>query len=146
MADWPRPVTAMTQILISQLDFLQWFSGLAWLLLFVVVRAGGWSRTHWLNSKLVQVALIVMAGGLGLGALAVPSTVNPVLGVAVWTWLMAGQGLALTVLIFFVWWISPHRKAATLWLLILFGGLMLAGWCATQWNEHVNLYFSCQPF
>ena len=126
----------MTQILISQLDFLQWFSGLAWLLLFVVVRAGGWSRSHWLNSKLVQGALIVMAGGLGLGALTVPSTVNPVLGVAVWTWLMAGQGLALTVLIFFVWWISPHRKVATLWLLILFGGLMLAGWCATQWNEH----------
>jgi len=125
----------MTQILISQQDFLQWFCGLVWLVLFVVIRAGGWSRTHWLNSRLFQVTLIILAIFLGLEALTVSNTVNPVFGVAEWTWLMAGQGAALTGLIFLVWWISPHRKRATLWLLILVGGLMLAGWSATQWIE-----------
>ena len=134
----------MTQSIIIQLDFLQWFCGLVWFLLFVVVRAGGWPRTHWLNSYLIRAIMLILAVFLVGEALMLPSTVSPVFGLAGWAWLMAGQSVALTSLVLLAWWYSPRRrekyvavvlKDTTLWLLVLSGVILLAGWIMTQRDE-----------
>jgi hypothetical protein len=136
----------LSQFIINQLDFLQLFCGLSWFLLFVVTRAGGWSPAHWLNSHGFRTEMILLAIFHGWEALMLPSTVIPVFGTKAWAWFMAGQSVALTGLVLMVWWISPRRreehaaaavlKDATLWLLILFSALVLAGLGATQWQQH----------
>ena len=138
-------MTALTQIFVNQLDFLQLFCGLAWLLLLVVVRAGGWCRAHWLNTNGFRATVILLAGFHGWEAFTLPDTVIPVFGVEAWAWIMAVESVTLTGLVFRVWWIAPRPQALrpagamltdpSFRLLILFVALVVAGWGATQWQQ-----------
>ncbi len=136
----------MTQIIINQLDYLQLFCGLNWLLLIVVIRAGNWGQRHWLNSKVFAIVIGLIIIFHGWEALTISNVSDPLMGVSAWAWLMVSQSMGLIFLVIGAWWFSPRcrtarmaggmRKDATLWLIIFFSVLMLTGLGATKWHEH----------
>jgi len=138
----------VTQILINQLDFLQFFSGMAWLLLLVIARNGRWPPPHWINSKLVAVVIALMVVFHSWEALTVSNGSNPLLGAAGWAWAMTSQSVLLLLAVLLVWWISPRCRLArtmrvaykepTLWLIVLFSALVLAGLSATEWQANLR--------
>ena len=135
----------MTQTFINQLDGLQFFCGLNWLLLLVVVRTGRWQPQHWLNSQVLAVGIGLMVVFHCWEALTVSNGSNPLLGAAGWAWAMAAQSLLLLLAVLLVWWLSPRCRTArlmrtahkepTLWLIVLFSLLVLAGFSITEWQQ-----------
>ena len=135
----------MTHILINQLDALQFFCGLNWLLLLVIARTGRWQPHHWLNSKLLAVVIGLMVAFHWWEALTVSNGSNPLLGADGWARVMAAESCLLMLLVLLVWWFSPRCRAAwtnrgvhkepTLWLIVLFSALVLAGLGITEWQQ-----------
>ena len=135
----------MSQILINQLDSLQFFCGLNWLLLLVIVRTGRWEPRHWLNSKVFAIVVGLMVFFHGWEALTVSNDSNPLLGANRWAWIMVAESLLLIQAALLAWWVSPRcqvarttraaHKEPTLGLLILFSALVLAGFSITEWQQ-----------
>jgi len=134
----------LTQILIKQLDFLQFFCGLNWLLLLIIARSGRWQPRHWINSTVFAIVVALMVGFHCWEGLTVSNGSNPLLGAVGWAWAMAAQSLLLMLAVLLVWWISPRCRRArmdrvaykepTLWLIVLFFALVLTGLSATEWQ------------
>ena len=135
----------MTQILINQLDCLQFFCGLNWLLFLVIARAGRWPPPHWLNSKAFALVVGLLVAFHCWEALTVSNASNPLLGAGDWAWAMAAQALLLLLAVLLVWWFSPRCRMArlthaayrepTLWLFVLISTLLLAGLGVTEWQQ-----------
>ena len=135
----------MTQNLINQLDCLQFFCGLNWLLFFIIARTGRWQPSHWLNSKVLTIVVGLMVIFHCWEAMTVSNNSNPLLGADGWAWVMVVESLLLILASLTAWWISPRcqvaratrvvQKEPTLWLLILFSALVLAGFSITEWQQ-----------
>jgi len=132
----------VTQIFINQLDTLQFFCGLNWLLLLVIANTGRWQPQHWLNSRLFAVVVGLMVIFHWWEALTVSNGSNPLLGADGWARVMAAESCLLILVVLLVWRFSPRCRAAwpngtvlnepSLWLIMLFSVLVLAGFTITE--------------
>ncbi len=135
----------MTQLLINQLDFLQLYCGLAWLLLLVVARAGGWPAGHWLAGNTFRVAAVLLAIFQAGQAFNMAAVFKPMLADSTKAWMVASELAGLMTGVPLIWWFSPNRrerrdrpvnlKDTALLLIALFNVLALAGLAILQSDE-----------
>jgi signal transduction histidine kinase/CheY-like chemotaxis protein len=135
----------VTQLLINQLDFLQLYCGLTWLLLLVVLRIGQWHHRHRLKSDIFNVVGVMMAAFHIWQTFTTTSPFNSIVFDSLAAWLITGESIGLLVLVFFLWQISPRRqlinavsptrKDKVLWMIILFNCLALGGMIILQSDE-----------
>ncbi len=122
------------------------YCGLAWLLVLVVARTGGWNPGHWLNSKLFAGAVALLALLHGWQTFDMSGALHGLFTEETWAWIVLSENLVLVGLSLLLWWFSPKRRAAqrlsanqrdTVYLvIILFNVLAVSSMAILQTDEH----------
>ena len=139
------PLDPVIQFLINQLDVLQLYCGLTWMLLLFVVRGGRWKNRHPLKSDALNAAVVMLAVFHVWQAFSTSNLFGTIISDRLTAWLVSGECVGLVSLVLFLWWASPRRRFAPvpptlrkdkiLWMIILLNCLALAGMAILQSDE-----------